>query len=123
MDLSAIKTNIVPVSIKHPATLEPTGLVFHMRPMSHPEVKRVQRRITDENLRQRKLKITAAQLDSNRYDLIIAAIDKWEWNGDANFEGEKPKLTADTARKVLKADWIRDQIDEALGDDAAFFQN
>lgn len=121
MDFASIKANTARIDIRHPATQEPTGLVWYLKPMSDPAVKAIQRRFTNETLRQRGMKITAEKADANRTDILVAATDKWEWNGDAEFEGEKPELTPENIRKVLKLDWVRDQLDEALGDDAAFF--
>lgn len=122
MDISGITATTSRVDIRHPATQEPVGLVIWIKPMSDPAIKAVQRRFTNETLRQRGMKITAEKAEANRTDILIACIDKWEWNGEAEFNGEKPELTPENARKVLKLDWIRDQVDEALGDEASFFK-
>lgn len=121
-DLSAIKATTTRVEITHPKTAEPTGLVLHLRPLSHPDVKAVQRKFTNENLKHNRLKLSAEKLEANKIEALIAAIEAWEWNGEASWNGEKPALTPEAARAVLKVDWIRSQADDALGDEAAFFQ-
>lgn len=121
MDFADIKASTARVDIRHPATQEPTGLVVWLKPMSDPALKAIQRRFTNEALRHRGMKLTAEKADANRTDILVAAIERWEWNDEAEFNGEKPELTAENVRKVLKVEWVRDQLDEALGDEAAFF--
>lgn len=121
MDISGINASTSPVEIRHPGTQELLGLTVHLRPMSDPKVKAVQRRFTNEALRKRNMKITAEQAEASRTDVLVSAVDSWEWAGDASFNGEQPECTAENIRKLLKVDWLRDQLDEALGDEAAFF--
>ena len=123
MDISSIKAATTQVEIRHPGTQELIGLNVWLKPMSDSAVKAVQRRFTNEALRQRNMKLTAEKADANRTDILLAAIDRWEWTNDASFEGEQLDCTPENVRKVLKVDWVRDQIDEALGDDASFFKD
>lgn len=123
MDLTQIAAQTTDVEIKHPATFEPIGLLVKLRPMSSPEVRAVQRRITNENLRSRQAKLTAEKLDASRNQLLEAAVADWKWSGTANLNGETPKCTVDAVRELLKIDWIRDQLDTALGDESLFFQS
>lgn len=122
-DLSTVVATTSRLEIRHPSTGELTGLVLHLRPMSHPDVKAVSRKFTNQNLRMQRVKITSEKLDIHRLDLLVTAIERWEWTGTASWAGEKLELTPENVRKVLKTDWIRSQADEALGDEAAFFQN
>lgn len=121
MDLSSVKPVDRRVDIKHPVTREDTGLVFVLKPYSDPSVKAVQRRLANTRLRNGR-KITAEQLEDAKLEVLCAAVSGWEWNGEATFGGEKLEFNAANVRKVLKSvDWIREQVDEELGDDAAFF--
>jgi hypothetical protein len=123
MDLSSIKPSSRPVPIKHPVTDEPTGLVFRLLPDSDPKVKAVRRKRMDAHLNRRN-KFTAVQLEAFSLDLLVAATEGWEWNGDIDFRGSKPEFNEANVRAVLKElEWARKQLDEELGDDAAFFQS
>lgn len=128
MDIS----NITPISrrikILHPGTQQETGLVIHLLPTTAPAVKAVKQRFTNEALMARgRNKTTAQKLEANSIELLAAAIEKWEWNegadgAQASFGGEQLELNEKNAKKVVKVEWIRAQIDEELGDDAAFFR-
>lgn len=123
MDIFSIKPSTATVDIRHPATQEPIGLTIRLLPMSDKAVKAVQRRNANELYRARGMKITAEKAEANRLDILVAAVEGWEWSGDASFNGEKLECTPENVRKVLKVDWLREQVDEALGDDASFFGN
>lgn len=123
MDLNTVTPNTNRLEIRHPATSEPTGLVVIIKPDSHPDVKAFKRRAYNDNYRKGKSP-TAEKIEANGLDLLAAAIEGWEWNGEATWNGEKPSFTPQVARAVMKEkDWIRKQIDEALGDESAFFED
>lgn len=122
MDISSITPTTREVVITSPANAEPIGLTIRLRPMTSPEVLRVKRDHTNSVLKNRG-KHTAEKIEANTLDTLVAATDGWSWIGDANFRGEKPEATPENIRRVYKdVPWIRDQIDAALGDEAAFFR-
>lgn len=122
MDISSISAASSSVSIRHPSTAEPIGLTITLRPATSPEVKQVQRRITNDALKSRG-KVTAEKVEANRLDVLVAATEGWTWESDTTWDGEKPEANVENVRKVYKrAPWIKDQVDEALSDDAAFFR-
>ncbi len=90
--------------------------------MSSPKVKAAQNRMTNERLVKRSHKVTAESIEENGTKLIVSAVDGWEWQDDASFNGAKPEFTEANLRAVLKIDWIRKQLDEELGDEASFFR-
>lgn len=107
-DLSSITPESRSITITNPKTAEPIGLTITLRPSSSPEVREVQRRMLNENLRN-KGKLTAEKLEANRLDALVAATEGWDWEGDTTWHGEKPEATAQNFRKVYKeARWIRD---------------
>ncbi|MBN49994.1 MAG: hypothetical protein CMN85_10665 [Spongiibacteraceae bacterium] len=123
MDISSIKANARPVEILHPHTEEKIGLRITVLPESDPKVKKVQREITDRQLGKRKLKLTAAQLEAQSFELLVAATDGWDWYGDADFEGEKPEFTEENVRKVYKkVVFIRDQVKAEFDDRESFYE-
>jgi hypothetical protein len=122
MDISSISAASSSVTIRNPSTSEPIGLTITLRHSSSAEVKQVQRRITNDILKIRG-KLTAEKVEANRLDVLVAATEGWTWEGETTWHGEKPDATADNIRKIYKqAPWIKEQVDEALSDDAAFFR-
>lgn len=123
MDISSISAASSSVLIRHPSTTEPIGLTITLRPATSPEVKQVQRRITNDALKSRG-KVTAEKVEANRLDVLVAATEGWTWEGSTTWKnGEKPEASAENVRMIYKsAPWIKDQVDEALSDDAAFFR-
>lgn len=123
MDLSTIETRERRVSLTHPATGEPLGLHVTLRPTDHEEVEKVRRRNLNKRLASRNSRITAEQAEAQAKDVLIAAVADWEWDEGASFNGEQLECTEENVRKVLSVKPIRDQIDQELGDEAAFFQS
>lgn len=125
MDLAEIKEGVYRLEIKDPSKGEPTGLVLVLKSMSHPDVMRVKRAITDkrQKLAARNKTFNAEQIEDNTIDLLVATIDGWEWNADATYHGERPAFTSKVAREVLAVGWIQDQVNETLSDDSLFFQH
>lgn len=121
MDIAQLNPAARWIDITNPATHKPTGLRIQLRPMSHAAIQKVQRSHTDKMARQRKFRLTAAEIEAHSLDVLVASIEAWEWGGDASFNGEKPDLTPENARLVLAVAWIKEQIDSELGDSEAFF--
>lgn len=123
MDLSTVKATKRTVDILHPSTQEPTGLKITILPESDKKVKAAQRRNLDEQLGSRKSKMTASQIEENTSNVLVAAVDSWEWTGDASFKGGKPDCTPDNIRELFKeVTWIKDQVREEFDNAEAFFQ-
>ena len=124
MDITSIAASERPVEINHPGTGEPIGLTVTLRPESDPEVEAVRRKWLNEKLQRRSGRMTAERLEEVQITLITAAVTGWDWAGDLTFKDEKPEFTPANLRKVLRElPWVKAQLDEALGDEAAFFQN
>jgi hypothetical protein len=67
----------------------------------------------------RKSTYTAEELDRASLDLLVAITAGW----DIFIGGEAPKFTVDKAKEVFETfPWIRDQLDEAMNDTAAFLK-
>lgn len=124
MDISSITATERTFEARHPSTQEPIGLRITLRPMSSPEVEKVRRKNANQRLSGRNQKVTAEQLEANATELLVAAVVNWEWDEGTTMEGEQPECTEQNVRKVLNSQkWIRDQVDQELADDAAFFGN
>lgn len=124
MDIASIQATGRPVEITHPVTGENLGVRVTLLPDSDPKVKKVQRELQNRQFEKRKLKLTAEQLEAQSFELLVAAIDGWEWYGEgAVFEGEKPAFTEDNVRRVLKkAVFIREQLAEEFNSREAFYK-
>lgn len=121
-DISSITPRSRKLDVRHPATKQKIGLQLDLRPDTDPAVRDVVRKQTNERLQGERP--DAERLEANRLDMIVAAVSGWDWQGDANFEGKKPSFSEPSVRQVLtRLPWIRDQIDIALGDSAAFFRS
>lgn len=121
MDLLNIKPATQKVEILHPGTGERTGLVLEVTSMEADAVKRVNRRQMDKALRSRAKKMTAAEIEANATERLSAAVVGWEVTGTANLGGQKMDFTPENVATVMALDWLRRQVEEAIGDDAAFF--
>jgi hypothetical protein len=117
MDLSAIKIEPLDIEIKHPATDEPTGLVFTLMSAQDPAAGRARRALQDRMQRNKGVLSEEASTDF-LVDLIVG----WKWNGDATW-GTEGKLAFTTAnvRKVLAVPGISPQLESVLLDHKAFF--
>lgn len=121
MDISTIVAAERTIDIKHPASGQPIGLKVTLRPDSDPAVTAARRSFLNDRL-QRRGKVTAEKIEEQNQRVIVAAVSGWTWEGDLTFEGGKPDFNEINLVKVLKKlTWVRDQIDEELGDAAAFF--
>lgn len=121
-DLSAITANKNVIQIRHPATAEPIGLTITLRPQDSAEVKSVTRKQLNENLRLRGKMPSAEKIEQNRLDLLAAAVESWEWSDGVTWGGAALECSQQNVRRVLsEAPWLKSQIDDALGDEAAFF--
>ena len=124
MDFSTLVAETRTIDINHPVTLEPIGLKIDLLPTTSKQVRDVQRKHANENIKNRFKTTTAEKLEANALDILVAATAGWTWGEGADWKGGKPELTPENVREVYKkAPWIRKQVDEALGDDAEFFRD
>lgn len=138
MDILAIQPSTISVDIKHPATGAPIGLTIECVSLEDDRVKQVERAIKNRALRGGRNTVTAEKIEDNTVEILSAAVVGWKWEKPvlspakgkkAAVYGEQPDLEGDpnpgfnkiNVGKVLAASWIAKQIDQALGDEAAFF--
>lgn len=121
MDLLNIKPATQKVEILHPGTGERTGFVIEVTSLESDAVKKVGRRQTDAMIRKRKQRMSAAEIEANAAERLSAAVVGWEWKGDAAWGGKKLDATKENIATVMETDWVRRQVEEAIGDEAAFF--
>lgn len=129
MDLKDLtpKSEIVEVEIKHPST----GKVLQNEDGSNmticlylphaKEHKAAVHKQTNSKLKRvqktGKVDITAEELDDSTYELMADITHSW----NITYEGDQPKLTKDTAKKVYQdVFWIKTQLEEGLEDAMVF---
>lgn len=124
MDLSTIKTSTLKVEISHPASGEPTGLVVECLPRSAPEVKKVVRIFIDKATRRRSSKpLTASEIEERSIEILAVRIVGLDWGGTSSWKGKKLERTDENVRELLAQDWFKAQVEEAIGDEAGFFES
>ena len=125
VDISTIATAPRIVEILHPVTEQPVGVLVTLLPQDDPRVRAERNRIQDVMLvlRQKGKQITQAQIERNTINLLKASIESWDWSQSTiAFNGGRPEFTPQNVEAVLtQVTWFRDQIDEELGDEKAFF--
>lgn len=124
MDLSKLHVDTQSIDITVPGSGKKTGLTIEIRSPESDEVKAVQRKWQNKALRAGRNTIDADDVEKQSLDLIVAAVASWKWSGDAKWGGEKPDCTPENVRKVVSSPagaFIRNQIDQAFGDEAGFF--
>jgi len=130
-DIGKIKSSDREIIILHPGTKEPIGITVMVMHIDDPRLKKVKRRITDERLRldQRGKNFKAEEIEDNKNNILFNAMTGWEFgkdpNGDqATFNGDIPEFNRRNVVQVLdELPWFADQINEAIGETEAFFNN
>ena len=142
-NLAAIKPSERTIEIVHPGTKANIGLRIELISIDDDRMKAIRRKILDRrlHLEARGKHFKAEEIEENRDELVFAAMTGWEWyereeerdlNGNVivaridqpTFEGNVPNFDKRTVLAVFKKlPWLRDQLDKAMSDDRAFFNN
>lgn len=122
MDISTITASDREVELKHPVTEEGLGLFFALRSPYSDEVKKAEREWLNARLAKKKQTITAEALEAAKEKQIMAAVSTWRFDKGASLGGEQPKFSPAALRELIRQHvWIRQFLDEELGDTAGFF--
>lgn len=125
MDLSTLKPTEREIEIVHPVTREPFDIKITLMSVTDERLAKLKRKFQDERLRlETKGKgFKAEDIDDNLKMLAFSSIIDWKWEGEANFHGEKPALNRNNAFRIFtELPWFLTQIQEAIGDEDAFFR-
>lgn len=122
MDLSNIKATDREVELRHPATDEGLGMYFQLRSPHSDEVRKAERAWLNKRLAKKKQNLTAESLEAAAEAKIEAAVSGWRFEGDVEIGGEQPQFSPQALRSLIRDHvWIRQFLDEELGDMAGFF--
>lgn len=134
MDLSTLMVTdeAKAVDLVHPVTFRPLGtpeapVRVMIVPPSHPRMRAVERRIADQRVQNAmvargRMKLSADEIEAEAVDRLVACIESWE---GISIESKPLKVSAENARMLMTNPalrWLRDQIDQALGDHGTFLQ-
>lgn len=130
-DIGNITSSDREIDILHPGTKEPLGITVSIMHIDDPRLKKLKRRITDERLRleQRGKVFKAEDIEENKNNILFSAMTGWKWGTDADgeqntFRGEVPEFNRKNVVAVLDdKPWFADQVNEAVSDTEAFFNN
>ena len=112
------------VTINHPGTGEPTSIKITVASMDSEKYKQISMKVQNEQLKyamKNRGKTTAERIASNSLEILVGATVSWE--GLA--EGDKPlPCTPENVRKVYTdLPFIKEQVDEFLGDRRNFIRS
>ena len=126
MDLANIKPVERIVEILHPGTGEKMGVSVQIISLKDDKLASIRRRIQNKNIefQKRGKTLKASDIEENEMELLIGCITGWKWEPDADFNGEKPAFNEKNVRNILQElSWFKQQIQEAVDDEKAFFQS
>lgn len=107
--------------IKHPTTGEPTDIVINLYGEDSKVFQKASKKNLNTILKKGSRKTNADQVEARSLDLLASCSASWE---NMKLEGEVLECTFENARKIYKRfAWIKEQVDEHLGDRANFLQN
>lgn len=125
-DISTIKTNARTIEILHPGDGSPLGVRVNLVSIDDEALTKIKRKITDDRLHMeaRGKSFKAEQVEDNKHNILFAAINNWEWYDGTTFHGDVPEFNRKNVLAVfIELPWFADQINEAVGDTKAFFDN
>lgn len=137
-EITEIKAVERTVEIVHPSTKLPIGLRFGMVSLQDDRLEKVKKNIREQalNNERRGKSWKVEDIDHNKNRLMFAACTGWEWydatpenergagykEDPATFHGVKPEWNIKNFIDVsTELPWVREQLDEELGDTEAFF--
>ena len=126
MDITELKPTERFIEIVHPANGKELGIKVSILSINDVKLKKIKRRIQDERLRleARGKSFKSEDIEENLNDVLFNAITGWEWYGDVDFNGEKPLFNQKNVKDVFEElPWFKTQVEEAITDEQAFFQN
>ena len=123
MDLNAIKAIDREVELRHPATDEGLGMFFSLRSPHSDEVRKAERSWLNKRLAKRKQNLTAESLEAAAEAKIESAVSGWRFESEVTIDGEQPEFSPSALRALIRDHvWIRQFLDEELGDFGSFFE-
>jgi hypothetical protein len=115
------------MELRHPVTGialvqdDGTAVSIRLAGMDSGRFRKQQRANTDRRLRGSRRGVTGTEMDAEGLELLVAVTLGWT---GIEIDGERPEANAVNVRKVYtKFPWIREQVDNFVGDRANFLKN
>jgi len=112
------------VTILHPRTFEPTPIRIKLAGADSDLYKKAERRVRNRNvslLKKSKNGLSAEIVEASAMEMLLGATLDWE---GVTWGGAPLECTPENARMLYdKFGFIRDQVDEFIGDRNNFFSN
>lgn len=116
MDLGTLIPVERVVDVLDPRNGKPTGLKLTIAHDSDPRVVKAMRALWDE------AREKGGEDESRGLRATMAHIVGWEWTGDANFKGDKPKFTPENLAEVCAIPAVGSAVYRAVADEAGFYK-
>lgn len=126
MDISSFESKEHTFELVNPVDESGLGWHFTLRSPDSDEVRKVERDWQNKRLARRKMTLTAESIEAGGDAKIQAAVTGWRFDEGSSFEGGKPEFSSTKLREIIrnpKYRWIRNQLDQELGDASSFFTN
>lgn len=127
-DVLSLKAEaLVPLRLVNPTNDKYFGITVNLRGPDSPELKKVNAKHREEMLRGGRFKASAARIEKNGEELLVAAIASWIFEEDedgdpATLDGDANPECNDKNKLKLVRSLLGKQIDDALSDEAAFIK-
>lgn len=124
MDLSELSQAMeTEVELIHPVTNKPTGIKVILRSRHSAEMKALARQVADSRLAlaRRNKSMDSAAIEDEVTGFMVASVRSWS---GITKGGTPLECTPENVKGILidpGLQWIKKQLDEALGNDALFF--
>ena len=121
MDLNAIVIKETSAcKIKHPGNGESLGVVINLYGQDSKVYQKASKKNLNTILKKGAKNTNADQVEARSLDLLAACTESWI---ELDWEGAPLECTFENARMIYKERaWIKEQVDEHLGDRANFLQ-
>lgn len=129
LDTSAASEKGARIEIVHPLSKEPLGIFItvlgkHSSTFRELVRDRINKRVKEESMASRRGKHlaprTAEEIERDALEMLVACTITWDSGEGKNyitFEGQQLEFNAGNALTVYsKLIWLREQVDEAIGD-------
>lgn len=138
INTSAAADRGIVAKILHPTTSAPLGLEITVLGSDSREFKRLQREQQNRRLKNQaknrgKLKMTAEELEEESLSTICALVISWRqknddgtWKDTLTINDQEMACNDDNKRRLfsdLGFNWLREQVDEEIGDRDSFLQS
>lgn len=125
MDLATLDTTAVesvPMRLKHPGTGQVLDTVLHVVGVDSDRYREKARQISNRRINSKqKRMLTIEEVEADNDSLLVSCIVGWD---NVTIDGEKVEFSLESAKKLIQRfRWIREQIDEFVGDRANFLPN